>query len=245
MDFLRKLFHEIVVKREGYSFPVEVAYEWMSDFCSHCQNIRHDVTACRRLYPIKETISPKDQLAKGKKQVLTQKATWVPMKENPSGIGSSIAFGATDKIVLELITVEEETKTIPEPQQIVPVQQSSEAKPLKDTLQLDNQNHEEEILDHIDATLAANQGEDRSDTPGGIPSLVVTHTSHCPIIHNNNFSIQFENVSDDIVAHNLEGNTISVLSPLKNKTLDISSIVAPEGSKIDSVLQKDLDFMHT
>jgi len=71
MDFSRKLFHEIVVEREGYAFTVEVAYEWMPDFCSHCQNIGHDVTACRRLYPRKETIAPKDQLSKGKKQVST------------------------------------------------------------------------------------------------------------------------------------------------------------------------------
>jgi len=176
-------------------------------------------------------------------QVPTQKATWVPMKENPSGIGFSVAFGTTDKIVLELITVEEGTETILESQQIVPVQQSSETEPLKDTLQLDNQNLEEEMLDHIDATPAANQGADRTDTPEGNPSLVVTHTFHSPIFQNHNVSMQLENVSDDIV--NLDGNTISVLSPVKNKTLDISSIVAPKGSKIDSVLQKDLDFMHT
>ena len=171
-------------------------------------------------------------------------AIWVPMKENPSVIGCLVSFGAADKIVLELIMVEEEMETIPESQQIVPVQQSSETEPLKDTLQLDNQNHEEQIFDHIDATPEANQGADRTDTSGEIPSLVVTHTSHSLVIQNLNFSMQLENVSDDIVAHNLEGNTISVLSPVKNKTLDISSIVAPEGSKIDRVLQKDLDFMH-
>ena len=132
--------------------------------------------------------------------------------------------------------MEEETKTRPEPQKIVPVQQSSETEPL---------NHEEEILDHIDAIPAANQGANRTDTLGGTPSLVVTHTSHSLVLHNHNFSMQLENVSDDIVAHNLEENTIFVLSPVKNKTLDISSIVALEGSKIDPVLQKDLDFMHT
>jgi len=49
MDFSRKLFHEIVVEREGYAFTVEVVYEWLPDFCSHCQNIGHDVTACRCL----------------------------------------------------------------------------------------------------------------------------------------------------------------------------------------------------
>jgi len=49
MDFSRKLFHEIMVDRERFSFRVEVAYEWILDFCSHFQNISHDVTTCRSL----------------------------------------------------------------------------------------------------------------------------------------------------------------------------------------------------
>lgn len=49
MDFSRKLFHEILVEREGYAFTLEVAYEWLPDYCTHCQNVGHDVSACRRL----------------------------------------------------------------------------------------------------------------------------------------------------------------------------------------------------
>jgi hypothetical protein len=67
MVFSCKLFHEIVVEREGYAFTMEVAYEWLPDFCTHCQNIGHDVTACRRFYPRKETIAPKEKIAQGKK----------------------------------------------------------------------------------------------------------------------------------------------------------------------------------
>jgi hypothetical protein len=67
MGFSCKLFHEIVVEREGYTFIVEVAYKWLPDFCTHCQNIGHDVTACRQFYPRKETIAPKEQIAQGKK----------------------------------------------------------------------------------------------------------------------------------------------------------------------------------
>ena len=95
MDFSRKLFHEIMVEREGYSFTVKVAYEWLPDFCSHCQNIGHDVIACRQLYPRKETATPKEQIAQGKKQVPAKKVTWVPIKDNPSGIGSFVAFGSS------------------------------------------------------------------------------------------------------------------------------------------------------
>jgi len=95
MDFSRKLFHEIVVEREGFDFTVQVAYEWLPDFCTHYQSIGHDVIVCRCLYPRKETTTAKEQIAKGKKHVPVKKVTWVPTKENPSGIGSSAAFGST------------------------------------------------------------------------------------------------------------------------------------------------------
>ena len=74
MDLSRKLFHEIVIEREGYAFTMEVAYEWLLDFCSHCQNLGHDVIACIRLYPRKETTTPKDQIVQGKKQVPAKKS---------------------------------------------------------------------------------------------------------------------------------------------------------------------------
>ena len=92
MDFSRKLFHEITVEREGYAFNVEVAYEWLPDFCTHCQNIGHDVSACRWLYPRKESKANKETIAQGKKPVPTNKHIWVPTRENPAGIGSSLAF---------------------------------------------------------------------------------------------------------------------------------------------------------
>jgi len=71
MDFTRKLFHEIVVKREGYSFPVEVVYKRMPNFCTHCQTIGHDVTVCRWLFPQKNKVSnaAREIVAQGKKPV--------------------------------------------------------------------------------------------------------------------------------------------------------------------------------
>jgi len=93
IDFSKKIFHETLVEREGGSYPTEVVYERILDFCSHCQTLGHDVTNCRWLYPRKEDMS-KDKVAKGKTQMPTKKPQWVPTKENPSGIGSSIAFAA-------------------------------------------------------------------------------------------------------------------------------------------------------
>jgi hypothetical protein len=92
MDFSKKLFHEIMVKREGFSFCVEVAYEWLPNFCTHCQNLGHDVTTCRWLYPRKENIVNKEKVVKGKSQIPAKKFDWVPIQDNPSGVGSSKAF---------------------------------------------------------------------------------------------------------------------------------------------------------
>jgi len=70
IDFSKKIFHEILVEREGGSYPVEVVYERIPDFCLHCQTLGHDVTNCRWLYPRKEDMS-KDKVAKGKTQIPT------------------------------------------------------------------------------------------------------------------------------------------------------------------------------
>jgi len=95
IDFSKKIFHEIIAEREGASYPAEVVYERIPDFCSHCQTLGHDVTNCRWLYPRKEDMY-KDKVVKGKTQIPAKKPQWVPTKENPSSIGSSIAF-ATPK----------------------------------------------------------------------------------------------------------------------------------------------------
>jgi hypothetical protein len=53
IDFSHRLFYEIMVEREGYAFPVEVEYEWLPNFCTHCQILGHSVTNCRWLHPEK------------------------------------------------------------------------------------------------------------------------------------------------------------------------------------------------
>jgi len=88
------MFYEILVERDGFSFPMEVVYEWLPDFCSHCQNIAHDVTGCGWLYPRKESQVPHKMVAKGKAKVQSWKQAWVSLKDNPSGVGSSTTFAA-------------------------------------------------------------------------------------------------------------------------------------------------------
>lgn len=64
---------------------------------SHCHNIGHDVSACRWLYPRKDSSASKEAIFQGKKPVPSRQQNWVPSKENPSGIGSSMAFAAPQK----------------------------------------------------------------------------------------------------------------------------------------------------
>ena len=89
-----------IVERDGFAFPVEVVYERMPDFCKHCQNIGHVVQDCRWLYPREEKDSnaEKEVVVQGKNQVPTKRLEWVPLKDNPAGIGSSVAFQAPASI---------------------------------------------------------------------------------------------------------------------------------------------------
>jgi len=106
---------------------------------------------------------------------------------------------------------------------------------LEATFEMDasSQSQRDDIIDHTD------------DIPVVTPTIMVTPISYSLAITDNTFSIQLENVSDEIARNGLEENQEHILSPVKEKTLDVSSIVAPDGAPVDLVLQKDLDFMQT
>jgi len=106
MDCSKKLFYEILIEREGFSFPVEVVYKLMPDFCTHSLNLGHHVTSCRWLYPKKDAKDLVAKIDKGKTKVLVKNKEWVPLQTNPSGIGSSNEFTAlvTNTRETELVT---------------------------------------------------------------------------------------------------------------------------------------------
>lgn len=51
MDVTKRFFDEVLVEWESYAFNVEVAYERMPMFCTHCRIIGHNVSYCKWLNP--------------------------------------------------------------------------------------------------------------------------------------------------------------------------------------------------
>ena len=44
IDLFKRLFDEIMVERESFTFYVEVVYERLPDYCTHCKSIGNSVT---------------------------------------------------------------------------------------------------------------------------------------------------------------------------------------------------------
>jgi len=251
MDFSRKMFHEITVEREGYSFVVEVAYEWLPDFCSHCHNIGHDVTACRWLYPHQDNIAHKQAVAQGKKPEPTKKQTWTPVTENPSGIGSSLAFAhpqqATPKSEVPLEPTAQVPPTIdpileaassPPPHDItmtVPVQQDIS---LTSAKHLEVVRVKQEILEVDNSNVQNYEVEENLEQPRDIPSDTVNSTA----LSQKSLNMQLDNVTNEHVCTKII-NVEPILTPVR--TLDVSSIAANPNAIIDPTLRNEMDFMQT
>jgi len=94
MDLSKDIFYEIMVEREGFAFPLAIEYEGLPFFAS----IAHDVSKCCWLYPRKDDFNHKDTDGKGKGKVPIKKPAWMPLKDNPSGTGSSKAFEASHTV---------------------------------------------------------------------------------------------------------------------------------------------------
>ncbi|KEH37356.1 transmembrane protein, putative [Medicago truncatula] len=196
---LASSFTKLCLKGKGLILP---------DFCTHCQSIWHDVTACRRLYPRKETTTTKEKIAQGKKHVPVEKVTWVPTKENPSGIGSSTAFGSTKANDSVPINADDEMEVVPQQDLDVSVP-----------------------VQNVTATL-----EKETET---VTLEMETETVQQESM-NTDISLQ---ITLEAVEYDVAENHEHVLSPIREKALDVSSIVTPEGSQIHPMLRKDLNFM--
>jgi len=91
-------------------------------------------------------------------------------------------------------------------------------------------------VDNSDAHNVADTVEQTSDIP--IPAATVHNTT----LSQNFFSVQLNNVTDEIVRTEFI-NDEPILTPVR--TLDVSSIAADPNAIIDPTLRKEMDFMQT
>lgn len=49
MDLSAQRTYNVLVERQGYAFFVDIKYENVPDFCSHCNTIGHSLDACKKL----------------------------------------------------------------------------------------------------------------------------------------------------------------------------------------------------
>ena len=251
MDFSRKMFHEITVEREGYSFVVEVAYEWLPNFCSHCQNIGHDVTACRWLYPRQDNITLKQAVAQGKKPEPTKKRTWIPVTENPSGIGSSLAFSRPEHAMPSEVPPAPAPQVPPpvEPTQVavsppppleitttVPVQQDISPTSLEKHQEVVRV--EQETLEADNSHVQSYEVEENLEQPRDTPSDTVNSTA----LSQKSLNMPPDNDTDEHVRTEIL-NAEPILMPVR--TLDVSSIAADPNAIIDPTLRNEMNFIQT
>lgn len=97
----------------------------------------------------------KEKIVEGKKPVHVPKQNWVPVKDIPSGIGSSLGFAASQKEVVPVPTVVDHQ--VPTPQQAVtdiPIQQDVTVTLADSTHDINNNNIPEEYI--TEAQLQSN-----------------------------------------------------------------------------------------
>ena len=90
MDLSKNIYNEVMVERTCFSFTIDITYERLPAFCTHCGNIGHYISICRWLHPVTEFLV----IDKKKKSTVSQRQQppkWKP-KDNLDGIGLSKAF---------------------------------------------------------------------------------------------------------------------------------------------------------
>jgi len=177
-----------------------VAYEWLPDYCTHCHT--------------------KEKIVKGKKPVPTPKQTWEPVKDNPSGIGSSHAF-AEPRTNVEPVRAEAEAHVTTDMQQDPPIE------PV---------NHELALVDEHTPSATVDLSEERqdmeSDTIEGDkeqhPEHIVTNISsptaniinHNLDISQNTFSMPLSTIIDVMARFTNVVTREPVITPIVASNVD-------------------------
>jgi hypothetical protein len=257
----------------------------MPDFSTHCQNIGHHVSVCRRIHPRKEkeNNTEKEKVAQGKKQMPTQRIEWVPLKDNPSGIGSSAAFqqpvsrsAATEEALpiqhsspppvskkLDNLETQQQPTSNPAAENL-PIQHSSpqhvpseeenlqtfdtsQQQPTSDQAGTHQDIHSTEEFVALEATLQHNEAEDHSNNEDNISLMQAAPLPQKEItvqVPHNSFTLNYMHMPEEVGRIELGADHDTVLSPVTEKSLDVSSIVAASNAPVNTKLQKEVDFMN-
>jgi len=73
---------------------------------------------------------------------------------------------------------------------------------------------------------------------------IVHPTEFTVNVPHNSFTLQYINVTDEVVRNDLAADHDRVLSPVTEKSVDVSSIVVASDAPVNPTLQKEVDFMN-
>jgi len=163
----------------------------------------------------------------------------VPLKDNPSDIGSSGAFQDPHIVPSPIVVENLENTSVPQQQQTI-----NEDIPLINSTSTD-------AFIELEANLQATAATTQTVDEGTAQQMIVTAppqeivVSHIDV-SKNSFSMPLNNVTDDVIRNELEviHEHESILSPVTDKTLDVSGIVVASDAHVDPTLQKEVDFMN-
>lgn len=112
MDLSQTLRYTLLVERVGFAFYVDLDYENLPDFCTHCRNIGHHIDICKKWYPEGDQKVEKQPVQK-KNQVTDPKKVYVQTKDGRSVPSKN---DITIELEKEVINVEEKNAT-PQPEE--------------------------------------------------------------------------------------------------------------------------------
>lgn len=68
LDLSKDIFYEVMVEQGGFEFPVEIEYEGLPEFFTHCKSIGHNVTSCCWLHLEKKSRKTKEAHSRERKE---------------------------------------------------------------------------------------------------------------------------------------------------------------------------------
>lgn len=81
INWVQPLRQKVLVERQGFTFFVEIDYENVPSFCSHCRMIGHLISRCNKITRHEEPDNKKEGL-RNSKHKLAKKKQYVPIKDN-------------------------------------------------------------------------------------------------------------------------------------------------------------------